>query len=184
MFCSKRWAASTAPQYASLASLRAWSCGSSFLPWVWQWNSVWWLGHRIVQQLPVDLLPAWQHPTSAMSALPKKHRFPSQGLPSVLVHMVWGPLLLIYLIVYPLDLFLCGLESHHLDGQCFHLSILPRDQLLVASIDESFLFFLPCLFGTCKHPLHDVRMLWAVCSPPRLFIKKELGIQVAIHLSY
>ena len=42
--CSRRWFASNSLQCPSLASLRAWLCGSSFITWVQQWDSAWQLG--------------------------------------------------------------------------------------------------------------------------------------------
>ena len=178
--CSRRWAVSNALQCASLASLRAWLCGSLFLTKVRQQDSACQWAAKCLWWLPSDLLPAWWYPTSATSAHPRKCRFPGQGPPSALAHMV-GALVTSFV----------GTSHYRSLGPpprrsrippsgwpvFFCLSILPRDWLLVASMDSPFAFFLSCLFGICQHPLQDVRMLGAICSPPRVLVKEELGIQ-------
>ena len=40
---------------------------------------------------PSNPLLAWWYPTSAVSILPRKCRFPDQGPPSALAHMCGGP---------------------------------------------------------------------------------------------
>ena len=86
--CSRRWVASNACQCASLASLRAWPCGSFFLTQVWQQDLAWWLGHKMLAVVPLRSSSGLVVPHLHASTLPRKHRFPNQGPPSALAHMV------------------------------------------------------------------------------------------------
>ena len=176
--------ASNALQCNSLASARAWSCGSSLLTQVLQGDLVWQLGHKMLVVPPPNPLLAWQYPTSIACILPRKHRFPYQGPPSTLAHMVGGPVTSLagYFIVDLPALLPGSSESLHPDGGNFHLSSCPRDWPLAALMNGSFTFFPSHHFSMYKHPLQDAGTMGAIGFPLRILMQEEFRVKAVFCL--